>query len=484
MNLTVIGRSGSSDAWFMAGAITVSLLAGLVAAFHGMLLVVALATVTALALVFVRPQWSVSATIVLAFTAMPAIIPRGISQFGLSVYFYESTLIVAAIYAWTQLPPVRYAMSRSLAMAAIAIFGIALGFLLGNPTSRVIEDPRGLIQMSIAILVAARVAYSPIESTVVRATKWSLWVSAILIVAASLSGIKLAGRTEDAGLSFVGQGERALSGASRFLTSATHFSLAVTCICVGLLVVRASTFRKVWTYLIPAAIVVFLSFSRNSLVALSLTVIVALLVNRQFRDFVRTVTGVAIVAVTTWIVSLFARASTDLPSVSWFVTQIDAYWDRVFSGLSGEVIASDTSAQYRVKESQYLTAAIAESPLYGHGTGYAYRPAVGPAGSYTQTSGVYYAHNFYYWLLVKSGLIGFAAFVYASFLPLIAAWKRATPRTAVLIGTLVGFLAISTVAPMPLGTDSGAALLLGSLIGLVCAEVQKPVVVSEVPAEG
>lgn len=110
---------------------------------------------------------------------------------------------------------------------------------------------------------------------------------------------------------------------------------------------------------------------------------------------------------------------------------------------------------------------IQKSPLWGNGFGYAYKPInTGRALSDKSENLQCYAHNFYLWLLVKAGPVGFLLFLVPIARVLVAA-LRGSGHVALTTGALAaGLLAVSFVAPMPLGSPT--AVLLGLVTG-ACA---------------
>lgn len=430
--------------------------------------VAAIATVVTIAgaALIRRPVWVVYVTVPLAFVALPASIPRSVPVGPLVMYLYEPLLIVAALWVFfTHRQRAKLGTAPVLFAVVLAVATIA-GLVAGNPVPAVAADVRGPAIMMVGFFVAARLAGTPIVGRVLVALKWSLWVSLAFIVVSSATGLALSGRAEEATLHAASGG-----GTTRFITPATHISLAVVCGVVALLITRRATFRQVAPYMLPALGVVFFSFSRNSLLGIGVAVIVTLIADCTARSVMgtlgRAAAAVGVVALLVWI----SRVLTDVPVFGWVDQQVSAFTARVIDGFSPSALAIDTSAQYRVHENAYLLNSAAESPMLGHGMGHAFRPPSGNVGSFTATAGIYYAHNFYYWLLVKAGAVGLAVFAWMA-LPAIVR-RRATAMTATWLAcaaAAAGLLASSIVAPMPLGFESASALALGAALGVAAVE--------------
>ena len=84
-------------------------------------------------------------------------------------------------------------------------------------------------------------------------------------------------------------------------------------------------------------------------------------------------------------------------------------------GLSPEQLALDSSARWRLMETDYGLKSIAAHPLLGIGLGRFYRPTVaddfyisGVAGSIGLR---WYMHNAYLWVWVTTGLVGLLPFL-------------------------------------------------------------------------
>jgi len=153
-----------------------------------------------------------------------------------------------------------------------------------------------------------------------------------------------------------------------------------------------------------------------------------------------------------------------LPGGAWINLQVTSYGDRVLSGLSAEAQAADSSIQYRDIEDVYLLEAVRTSPVVGHGFGYAYKPPSGQS-DFLLNYAPYYAHNFYLWLLAKTGVLGGVLFAFVVIPPLLRVLRSASNAALAAAAGLASMLAVSFVAPIPLGGAS--SILFGALVGFV-----------------
>jgi O-antigen ligase len=398
----------------------------------------------------------------LAVTALPVVVPYGTQIGPISVFLYEPFLYIAALYTIRRLSIGTAALRCVAVLITLVVATAAHGLLRGHPTIEIVGDARGLTTVCAALIVTAGVCRSGQTSALLRTIRWSLWVSAAVTVVGSVSGLALNGRAETAAL-FVGGAQQA-TDAVRFLTAATHFSLAVLCASLALLVTRRATIRQVTPYLAPALLITFLGFSRNSLLAVGIAVIAAVLVDRSaltlagiFRGLAATVALVAVIA---------GLGAANVPGAAWASLQAHAYFDRVIvGGLDDDVRRLDSSALSREAENRYAEAAVDRAPLVGHGLGYAYRPGYGPKDSFTATKGQYYIHNFYLWLLVKSGILGLVLWLLVIVPPIIRHALKPSPWGIATVAAALGVAAVNFVAPLPIGYDASGPMTVGIILG-------------------
>jgi O-antigen ligase len=445
-----------------AAVMAVTFAAGFAVVANPFYAVMAALAVVVVVLLFKAPDSFVPLTLVLACLAIPAGTPTTVGIGGFTFPIYEMTLFVAFLLAVNR-GVAKYTRHRIWFLALWMVVGLSVSFLDALEPVRIIGDVRSLIQMAMALVVAAVYINTDTARKCAEALKWTLWFSAILTVAASVSGLHLAGRAGDSTL--VGGNADAI----RFLTAANFPALATVCVCAALIILGRASLRSTLMWTLPALIVLLMAFSRNHIIGLALAVIVALVATRDLRTIVRATIRIAVVSavlvLATWGVT--SSVFDDMPGHSWAKLQAESYSSRVLEGLTEESRAQDASTLYRAEETQRLELSISEAPVMGHGFGYAYKLAEGKRGSWFYDQGPYYAHNFYLWALVKSGVVGLALFLAAMALPLVRPVLHPTnPVATACAAAAIGLLGVSWVAPMPLGSPT--AVVLGALVGAVC----------------
>ncbi|WP_145964769.1 O-antigen ligase family protein [Rhodococcus rhodochrous] len=411
----------------------------------------------------IKPSWLVYATVVLAIVTVPTQIPMFFGVMGFTVYLYEVTLVAAFFAVLSSTPSLASSvLRRVLVLTALLIAFSFLGLAKGHEIVRVIGDVRPLVYLLLAYFIACKIAGTPVMDRVIKLLPPTLCFSAAVSVLASVAGLAVSGRGDVLG------GIAAGESAVRLLTPATYPATAVLCGVICLLLAGRVPAKSTLKYAIPALVIVFLSFSRNSLIAIAVAVLFGLLavgIVRSVPTMVRFSVFVIAAVASAILLASFMRGTA---LGDWLSTQIWAYNDRVFGGLSGSDIREDSSAQYRlVQENPYLLKGISDSPIIGHGFGYPYKPLLTGRVYFSGSEALrYYAHNFYLWLPVKAGVVGMVAFVYAVIFPVISSVRSANSSALAAGAAGAGLLASSIVAPMPLANNT--AVLLGSLVG-VCA---------------
>lgn len=407
------------------------------------------------------PHWLVGGLLVATFAAKPSTIPVSFEFGPIGVFWFEPLLLAVAAYSVFKFTPPRMAMFRIAALAAL----LAVGFVLGisnNSLSKMASDGRGMFVLFFAFVIGNHIAGADfVKEKSAKLILLILWWTAALTLLSSVGGLAIEGRSEVASLYLVGGSSTDVS-ATRILSPGTFFSVAVLYGIMALLLSQNLTMRKALPFLVPASLVVLLSFSRNHLLGLVAALLYVFVFAPSIVRLLANASKVGVVSLLICVVSI--GAVTLAGGGAWVQSQADAYSSRVIGGLT-ESRNLDVSVRYREEEADHLTAAIIERPVAGHGFGFEYQPAWGLAGSFTATIGRYYAHNFYLWTLAKTGLLGLTLFVFALVLPL-RMKIRGTVGYRLALGTAAaGLLVISFVAPIPLAPTS--AVLLGLAIGLI-----------------
>lgn len=417
---------------------------------------------------FVHPQTILPVALFLAYAAVPETVPRGIQIHGMNVFFYEIALMLAMLYSIRWRPRCPRSDSAALVILLVALAAGAFGILVGNGIRPTFADGRGILTLGVAVLVAGRNIDVASRDSVTKMLKFTLWFSATMIVLAQF-GLRLHGLTEDAALALDGGEVLSTGGAVRLLTPATHLSLAVLCFIAALAVSGGISRHQALVWITPSLVIVFSSYSRNSLVALVAALLFCVVFGRSAITTVRLFKGLLGAGILGLVGYAMLRIFAPTRMLVWATVQSRAYFDRVISGLSPGTISSDVSSQYRIEENRLLFAAWLERPLFGHGLGFAFREAEGAPGSFTATSAVYYAHNFYLWLGVKFGLVGMAILLFVFLSPLFRNFRQSPPGEFGLACALAGMLAVSLVSPLPLGVESASSMLVGAMLGMLIA---------------
>jgi hypothetical protein len=409
-------------------------------------------------------RWLLPVTIVVAFAAFPEPFPQQLYFGGFSFHLYEPLLLTTAIWALSQ--PAAVSVVKCVAPFILLCVVTAAWSLVvaGADIHKMGSDVRLPFYFALSMYIASKVVGTPHQARCVRALLVTIWFSAIMVVVASANDMKLAGRSEVASLSRHGA-----DAATRFLTPTDFLAMLIVAVCVVSVISGNPREFSVSVWLIPSAVLLVLSFSRNHLVGLAAAVIFALLAFRSARSVVAAVRAAAVIGVAALLLQMgAANIFAPIPGATFVTTQADSYVNRVVNGLKQENREIDPSVEFREKENAKLRTAISESPLIGHGFGYAYKSPTGPPGSFLRESAPYYAHNFYLWFLLKVGVLGIIVFAWMALVPLLVVlFKRVSTLQVAAASAAFGLLAVSFFAPIP--NDTPGAPLLGALLGTVAA---------------
>lgn len=418
-----------------------------------------------------RPVWSIYAAIIVGLTAFPSFIPYSIQLGSTTLFLFEPFLFIAAIWAIYTHPAPSVARSRAWLLAGLLGCASVAGVFSQHPLIEIVGDGRGLLTVLLAFVVVSRLFGTPYAATGIKVLLLSLWVSLAVIMLSMVFKFKLAGRTEAAAL-FLNSSGAGTSESTRFLTAASEISVLVLCASIALVLAGRSTVRQAAPFLVPSLLMTFLSFSRNSFLAVGLAVVFAIILARTVKPLAVTVKVAAFAAIPILIFTL-ANASFGVPGGAFVTAQIDAFMSRVVGGLDTSTLSDDTSAIARMNEDAYLMKAIGESPVVGHGFGFAYRPPVGSPGTFAATKGQYYGHNFYLWLMTKTGILGLGAFFFIAITPVLVCLRRRSNEALALASASAGLLLSIAFAPFPNDVSNGGSLAVGILLGALVAATTK-----------
>lgn len=411
--------------------------------------------------------------LVYATATLPQAVRVSIHPAGLDIDLWEPLLLLGVLHTHRHMRPPRV-VTRS---AIILLFAIAFAAAVGyqrNPFFHLFNETRLHLDLVAALYIAAGVAYHRRLREYRATVLLVLWGSAaVLLLSSALGGaLPLRGRTVAASL--VGQA----SEATRLLTNTQFLAAAAVCACTALYLARQRGARELLPFAAPALLIIFLSFSRNSLLALGVTFLVVLAVTASpLRTATTAATAAAVALGAGWLV----LKGVDGTAVgSYLNQQVQAYVGRVFTGVEADVIANDPSALARVAENQNLLAAFWQSPLFGNGYGYPYQPPFGEPGTFTAGLGQFYAHNFYLWLLAKAGLLGAAAWLVAIVAPLVAGLRRRHVASVGFTAAAFGLLAVAYVAPLP--NEAPNSIIVGAVVGLAVGSTARRPAPAPAPA--
>lgn len=410
--------------------------------------------------------------IVFSFLATPAIIPEYFSLGVVAVAPYQLVMCAAVVSALASLRDKSGYRCRRLVLVAVLlvtlpiVYGIVVGLLRGYDRFMVLEDVRPLIDLAAGVIIGGAYVSKHRLSSLFVPVAVTLWVSTVLIFFATTGTLEIAGRTEVVAL-YSGSGGRLTAGEGvRVLTRTTSLALATICAVFCMTILRRIKLIPALTLIVPALLICLLGFSRNHLVAFGCAIlfsVVAVFAYRQSRSAVAGVVSVLSVAICISLAVVVATFAS--PTVAnWVSVQASSYESRVLAGISSGVRTRDSSVRDRDQESSYLVVGIAKYGLVGSGLGYAYKPASAGVGDFAANAGQRYAHNFYLWAWLKTGIVGMLSFVVLLIIGLWRSLNTSRMVDGVVLGSVVAMASgASFVAPYPLGYPT--SLLLGLVIG-------------------
>ncbi|PTR42823.1 O-antigen ligase-like membrane protein [Rhodococcus sp. OK611] len=411
-----------------------------------------------LVLLLVRPLRMVDVAIFLSFASLPPALRVGTNVGPLTVYPYEAAVVLAIVFLMFS-TEVRFGdlIPGWIFLVTIAIF-TARGHEAGNDIERLARESQFLVEMVAGFMLAVLIVRAGAVRQALLAVGVTLWFSAIMLVISSLTGLVLSGRTE----SLVR--ETGASEAVRLLTSTQALSMAVLCVLAAAYLMGVARASNFVAFGIPSLVTTLLSFSRSTLIALALTVACVALAAMSRNTLVRVGKLIAYGAVVTLgLVPLLLYLLGGSGAGTWLSDQVSAFTIRVFGGVSTNALAVDSSTIARLHENANLERAIEQSPLLGHGLGYAYQLPFWKAGEFSATLGTTYAHNFYLWWLVKAGVFGTVMLAVFALTPIVRALTSRSVPALICAAVAVGLLFVCIVDPLPL--DPPNALVLGGILG-------------------
>lgn len=200
--------------------------------------------------------------------------------------------------------------------------------------------------------------------------------------------------------------------------------------------------------IVLSGIGVLLTFKRHLWAALVVIFLIMLLVSNRKeiqRILIRGFSAIAIMIVGLYFVSNYTgSAGSDLVASS---------ADRMFSLLREDTYEDpDSSLRWRDFENYYASRQIISHPFIGIGLGTLYRPWI-PGRDWSGFDGRGWIHNGFYWLLLRTGGIGFLAMMGLMIAVIVRGFKywRSAPNGAYVLGitlAIVGMLMGNWVEPL------------------------------------
>lgn len=408
---------------------------------------------------WVKREGLAGVTLFLAFAALPQGLHVGKVLGPLVIYAYQFAAVLAICYLIPLVKP-RFGEFVLPGMFALTVlYFTVVGFEMGHDATMVFNESTTLIEMTLGFVLALLIVYGGYLKFCMRVMVATLWFSAGMAVISSLHAIRLAGRAESLeGATGAGQALRIV------LSTQTPATAALTALVAASILgrVRPATY---FAFGPPALIISLLAFSRNTLIAVGVGAIVALLANFGWSALRRSAIVVAFgagVFALTIPGSLFLLQHSE--AGAWLSDQFTAFNQRVLGGISASALATDESTLDRLREVARLNAAIAQAPVFGHGLGYAYQlPSGNDPNAFAWRLGPTYSHLFYQWWLAKAGAVGMAAFAAFALTPIVRALRCASTPAKISAAVCAALLAISAVWPLP--EMQSDALAMGLALG-------------------
>ncbi len=405
-----------------------------------------------------RPQWMAWIALFLAFASLPAGIPLGNGSWPMSAYTYQVAVVAAIVFL---VPLVRLRFSAyvlpGIFLLTVLLFAAA-GKAAGHDPEIVAHEVLFLCEVIAGFVLALLIVRANYVREAIRVMAGVLWFSAGMLVVSSLTGLQLIGRVESLAT------ETGSAQAVRFLTSTQTPAMAVLAAVVAAGIIGRGRLSLYPALGLPALIISVMAFSRNTLIILTVAAVVAFVASLRWSTVLRSgvlaVVAATLVAVVVPGVLFLLQHST---AGGWLADQVSAFTGRVVDGISPAARAVDSSTLDRLHEDANLQRAIAEAPVFGHGMGYAYQLPFGKPGTFTQTLGPTYAHNFYLWWMVKAGAVGMASFAAFALTPIALGIRSASAGAKISAAVSAGLLAACVVNPLPL--EPASSLVLGMALG-------------------
>jgi hypothetical protein len=437
----------------------------------GLAVVVVLATTdsyTSLAII-------ASALVVLLLAPLPSSVPTAIYFAGGSLYFADiisglGILLICMLGATSS--KLRGGIYIFCLMAALFL---VVGLISGATPGAAFADVRGPLRL----VAGAVVAYQLFVLNRVRATRLFVCLSALItvwtaVVVASIAFLGVSAfdiRTSNAAV-------YTTSKSIVYDTARVTPDSGLTCVViVGCLL----SMRLIWKYTPIAQPAIWLvvvgsglfvglvSYTRGHFLVLALILLLMTVVSRsRLQTFVRIGTGALIVTLFAWLAYGFLDA-VDAQYARYFLQPLSAFRGKVLDGLLFENVQVDTSALWRVRESQLALEYFSKNWIIGSGFGARYRTFT-RGEIFDGVRGLTYIHNGYLWILVKTGLIGAIAVLLAGALAIrrvLTVSQSSGLHRATVLGLVVLAALATQMITSPTIIENANSLLVGIIVGSV-----------------
>lgn len=418
----------------------------------------------------IRPEAMVWLTLFVAFAALPDGWSVGKVIGAATIWVYQ----VAAVLAICFLVPSVRARFTDFVLPGLFVLTVAYatvaGFATGYADIVILRESLTVFEMAIGFVFGLMVVLGNHTKSAMWAIIAVLWFSAGMVIAGSVGLIQLAGRAES-----LGETTGAASAVRFILATQTPATAVLSALVAATIITRISPVMYLALGL-PTVVISVLSFSRNTLIAVAVAAVVAILGNLSWPAIRRLLKASALTA---------AFLAAALPGLMlalqqtkagvWLGDQLTAFSGRVLGGITPTGLAYDDSAETRIKELNHLKELIPETPWFGHGLGFAYREPSGDDefGSVFQPA---YSENFYMWWLAKAGGIGMAAFALLALTPVTLALRCASTRAKIGAAVVLSLLAVSIVWPLPEQPHDSFAMgiAIGATMGFALLQRRNP----------
>lgn len=409
-----------------------------------------------------KPQGMVWIALFLAFASLPAALHRSKDIGPVGIYDYQVAILLAIVFL---IPLARLRFSAYVVpggfLLTVAFFAAA-GVAGGSDPVATAREAMFLCDLVTGFVLALLIVRTNYVRESLRVLAVVLWFSAGMMLASSLTGLRLEGRAESL------QAETGSAQAIRLLTQTQTPALAVLAALVAAQILGRGRLSTHLALGVPALVITLLGFSRSTLIVLAVAAGVAFVASLGWSTVRRSAMLAVVAAALVGVVvpgALFILQHS--AGGAWLADQLNAFSHRVIGGVSENRLAVDQSALDRLHEDTNLWRAITDAPVLGHGLGYAYQLPFGKSGTFTATLGPTYAHNFYLWWLAKAGAVGMASFAVLALTPVVRGVRSASVEAKISAAVSAALLAVCVVSPLPL--EAGDSLALGMMLGAAMA---------------